>query len=83
MSSRTRVRMLLCLMNSIPGLGGPCPVAQLEIITINWELIRSLRPQGRKKKYVISPPRGSNSQPSDHTRRKSLTLYPIELGGLQ
>ena len=27
-----------------------------------------------------SPPRGSNSQPSDHMR-KSLTLYPIELGG--
>jgi hypothetical protein len=32
-----------------------------------------------------SPPRGSNSQPSDHcrahTRLKSLTLWPIELGG--
>ena len=29
-----------------------------------------------------SPPRGSNSQPSDHPPDKSLTLYPIELGGL-
>jgi hypothetical protein len=29
-----------------------------------------------------SPPRGSNSQPSDQPSRvKSLTLYPIELGG--
>ena len=30
-----------------------------------------------------SPPRGSNSQPSDHSTAycKSLTLYPIELGG--
>ncbi|KAF9017315.1 hypothetical protein BDZ89DRAFT_1117698 [Hymenopellis radicata] len=30
-----------------------------------------------------SPPRGSNSQPSDatHSNAKSLTLYPIELGG--
>jgi hypothetical protein len=41
---------------------------------------------GREKNS--SPPRGSNSQPSDHTQicvlhacRKSLTLYPIELGG--
>lgn len=36
--------------------------------------------------HYNSPPRGSNSQPSDHrgmitTRLKSLTLYPIELGG--
>ena len=34
---------------------------------------------------TISPPRGSNSQPSDSalaSNDKSLTLYPIELGGL-
>ena len=36
----------------------------------------------KRKKVHSSPPRGSNSQPSDHTRHKSLTLYPIELGGL-
>ena len=38
-----------------------------------------------KVAFPISPPRGSNSQPSDSPapkkRRKSLTLYPIELGG--
>jgi hypothetical protein len=32
------------------------------------------------KRCAISPPRGSNSQPSDGLI-KSLTLYPIELGG--
>ena len=36
-----------------------------------------------QKVLTSSPPRGSNSQPSDFsgTPRKSLTLYPIELGG--
>ena len=37
------------------------------------------------QKNHSSPPRGSNSQPSDDTlclaTDKSLTLYPIELGG--
>jgi hypothetical protein len=43
-----------------------------------------------KSTKISSPPRGSNSQPSDtnlaelvwHRLDKSLTLYPIELGGL-
>ena len=38
---------------------------------------------GREKNKTISPPRGSNSQPSDRLVHKSLTLYPIELGGRQ
>jgi hypothetical protein len=34
------------------------------------------------KSKAFSPPRGSNSQPSDDAyESKSLTLYPIELGG--
>ena len=40
---------------------------------------------GENKNEFFSPPRGSNSQPSDALlpdwTLKSLTLYPIELGG--
>jgi hypothetical protein len=41
------------------------------------------REEKNTKNFNSSPPRGSNSQPSDHhgTPPKSLTLYPIELGG--
>ena len=49
MSLRSRVRMLPCLVNDIPGLGGPCPlglVSQLENHNTNWELIRSRRAKG-------------------------------------
>ena len=37
----------------------------------------------QKEPATHSPPRGSNSQPSDAlaSSLKSLTLYPIELGG--
>ncbi len=56
--------------------------ADLEVVSIDVATTKSEK---------TSPPRGSNSQPSDcrdysrsvtiHTRHKSLTLYPIELGG--
>ena len=50
-----------------------------------WWISVHVKEQG--KKLAFSPPRGSNSQPSDQLvtdhpdLRKSLTLYPIELGG--
>jgi hypothetical protein len=55
MSLRSRVRMLPCLVNDIPGLGGPCPlglVSQLENHNIIWEFLGREERKGRKKKIM-------------------------------
>ena len=71
---------LRCLVSGVSGVGRRSIIVRSEPST--YSIVYTIQIDPGKQKNS-SPPRGSNSQPSDHSTAdcKSLTLYPIELGG--